>query len=608
MSWITVIWSMSASACLTLAGIHLLIWLKQRRAWGSLLFSLSAAATSLIAACELWMMRSETTAQFGTALRWLHLPVWVMILTLVGFVRLYLRAGRAWLAWTICTLRTVSLALDFILTPNLDYREITTLRQVHLFGDSISVARGVSNPWMLIGQTSLLFLAAFVVDATITLWRRGDRRQALTLGSSMSFFVTLGTGQSVLLFWDVVHMPTTLSLFFMGIVFAMGYELSREALRAGQLDSDLIESEQRMAMAAEATNLGIWSRDLASNEIWATDKWRELFGFTQSERLELDGLLQRLHPEDREAVRHAPAQALERGGRYEAEYRVLLPDGRSRWIASRAALERASGGKPVRMRGVSLDITERKLAEVEAQQQRLELAHLSRVTMLGELSGSMAHELNQPLTAILSNAQAAQRFLAHDPVDLDEVREILVDIVEQDNRAGEIIRRLRLFLKKGEVQQQPLDINEVVEEVLKLIRSDLVNQGVATHTALAPALPTVNGDRVQLQQVLLNLVMNACDAVNGNAPAERRVIVRTESSGGEGVRVSVSDLGAGIASSHLEQVFEPFFTTKVHGLGLGLSVCRTIITAHGGKLWAANNPDRGASFHFTLPVSRGAGP
>jgi len=245
----------------------------------------------------------------------------------------------------------------------------------------------------------------------------------------------------------------------------------------------------------------------------------------------------------------------------------------------------------------------REMAELErTQRQQTELAHLSRVTMLGELSGSMAHELNQPLTAILSNAQAAQRFLARDPVDLDEVRDILTDIVEQDNRAGEVIQRLRLLLKKGEVQRRSLDLNEVVREVLQLLRSDLVNQGVTTDTALAPALPVVNADRVQLEQILLNLVMNACDAMSGNAPGDRRVLVQTELTLGHTVTVSVSDSGAGIASGDLERVFEPFFTTKMQGLGLGLSVCRSIITAHGGKLWAAHNPDRGATFHFSLPV------
>ena len=369
----------------------------------------------------------------------------------------------------------------------------------------------------------------------------------------------------------------------------------------------LRESEERMTLAAEAANLGVWVRDLTRNTIWASDQWRALFGFSPAERLDLEMLLQRIHPDDRDAIRLAMARANDGDGQYEVEFRVVLPDGRMRWVVSRGQVEFNGGGKPVRVRGVSMDITTRKQAEADVSQQRAELAHLTRVTMLGELSGSMAHELNQPLTAILSNAQAAIRFLAHDNIDLNEVRDILKDIVEQDNRAGEVIRRLRLLLKKGEVQQQPLDLNDVVQEVLKLIRSDLVNHSVVAHTELATDLPPVKGDRVQLQQVLLNLVMNACDAMNGNSPADRQLVVRTELCADKNVRVSVADCGVGLAPDKLEQVFMPFYTTKPHGLGLGLSVCRTIITAHGGNLRAANGEARGAVFYFTIPSLEEAG-
>jgi PAS domain S-box-containing protein len=251
---------------------------------------------------------------------------------------------------------------------------------------------------------------------------------------------------------------------------------------------------------------------------------------------------------------------------------------------------------------IARDITARKKAEAEELEHRTELAHLSRVTMLGELSGSLAHELNQPLTAILSNAQAAQRFLAHDDVDLNEVRDILGDIVNQDKRAGEVIHRLRLLLKKSTAEHQPLDLNDVVSEVLKLVRNELLNHRVTGQMELAPELPAIVGDRVQLQQVVLNLVMNGCDAIAGGPAGDRKLIIRTEMNNGEGICVSVADRGVGLAPDNLEKVFEPFFSTKPHGMGLGLSVCRTIIDAHGGKLWAANNAERGTTFYFTIPV------
>jgi two-component system, LuxR family, sensor kinase FixL len=252
-----------------------------------------------------------------------------------------------------------------------------------------------------------------------------------------------------------------------------------------------------------------------------------------------------------------------------------------------------------------VDITERRNAEREQIRQRNELAHLSRVAMLGELSGSLAHELNQPLTAILSNAQAAQEFLAQNPADLQEVHGILQDIVDEDRRAREVIRRLRLLFRKGEVHYESLDLNELVLEVVKLMTSDLTNHGIAVRTDLARELPSVNGDRVQLQQVLINLIVNATDAMNDNGNAERRLCLRTALGESGEVELSVADAGCGIPDGEIERIFEPFHTTKENGMGLGLAVCRTIISAHAGKLWATNNPDRGACLHVTfapLPV------
>lgn len=220
--------------------------------------------------------------------------------------------------------------------------------------------------------------------------------------------------------------------------------------------------------------------------------------------------------------------------------------------------------------------------------------------MLGELSGSLAHELNQPLAAILSNAQAALRLLAEEPIDLGEVREIVRDIIADDKRASEIIRRLRLLLTKGEINQQPLDMNQVVLDVLKLVRADLQSHGVVVETDLQPDLPRVSGDNVQLQQVLLNLVMNASEAVLTPTSVERRITIRTRRTDDAMVRTSVIDRGCGILPDRIDAVFEPFFTTKPEGLGLGLAVCRTIIQAHEGSLSASNNADHGATFDLSL--------
>ena len=247
----------------------------------------------------------------------------------------------------------------------------------------------------------------------------------------------------------------------------------------------------------------------------------------------------------------------------------------------------------------------RRRSEMEGQRLRQDLAHVGRVSTMGELTASLAHELNQPLTAILSNAQAAQRLLVSDKADLAEIREILGDIVEDDKRAGEVIHRLRGFLKKSNTELAALDIGELVGQVARLVSSDAIIRNVAIRLDLAPGLPPVCGDRVQLLQVILNLLMNGLDAMRESGEVERTLVLRTESGGPAIVVVAVEDSGVGIDEADLDHVFHAFYTTKPDGLGMGLAIARSIVEAHGGHLEARNNPAGGATFSFTLPVIKG---
>ncbi len=243
----------------------------------------------------------------------------------------------------------------------------------------------------------------------------------------------------------------------------------------------------------------------------------------------------------------------------------------------------------------------RRRSETEGQRLRQDLAHVGRVSTIGELTASLAHELNQPLTAILSNAQAAERILDSDTADLAEIREILGDIVEDDKRAGEVIHRLRGFLKKGTLELSILDIGELVGQVARLVTSDAIIRNVTIRLELAPGLPPVGGDRVQLQQVVLNLLMNGLDAMRESGLGERTLVLRTSGAGSTGVVVAVEDSGVGIDVADLDHVFHAFYTTKPDGLGMGLAIARSIVEAHGGQLDARNNPQGGAIFSFTLP-------
>jgi C4-dicarboxylate-specific signal transduction histidine kinase len=251
--------------------------------------------------------------------------------------------------------------------------------------------------------------------------------------------------------------------------------------------------------------------------------------------------------------------------------------------------------------GIVIDISERKRSEREAAEQRNELAHLWRVSTLGQLSASIAHEINQPLATILNNAEAARKMLAREEVDVAELREICDDIVAENHRAASVIRRLRTLFKGGDMLLQPLDVNELILDTLVLVHTELLMRHVATATELASPLPAVEGMRVQLQQVLLNLFMNAADAMEGNAVAERKLAVATAMTD-TGVHICVSDCGPGIAEADLKRIFEPFWSSKPGGMGMGLAICRSIVTAHGGSLTASNGSERGAMFCVELPA------
>src|SRR5438034_386728 len=491
MSWITIVWSINVGACLTLATMYLAVWCRERESFVHLLFSCIAASAALIAAYELQLIRADTPEEYGAILRWRPLSTWVLVLSLVAFTRLYLRAGRSWMALSACGLQTLTVIVNFVFTPNLYYQEITAVRQLPWGGETASIPLGTPSPWSLLNQATLLLLLAFFVDATITVWRRGDRERALIVGGTTTFFGAIVAAQFALVILGVIEVPFFASFAYLGIVVALGYQLCNDAVRAADLASELKVGEERFRRVVEAAPSAMIMVNHEGQITLANLQAEKTFGYSREELLGRP--IEMLVPER--------LRSGHRGFRHD-----YLCDPQARPMgAGRELFGRRKDGSEVPVEiGLNpihtserlfvlasiIDISERKQAELEAARQRNELAHLSRVTTLSELSGSLAHELSLPLAAILSNAQAAQRFLARGDANLAEVREILNDIVSEDKRAGEVIRRLRLLLKKGEVQRHSLAINEVVQDVLRLMRSDLVNQRVTVDIELAQNLPT----------------------------------------------------------------------------------------------------------------------
>jgi two-component system sensor kinase FixL len=300
-----------------------------------------------------------------------------------------------------------------------------------------------------------------------------------------------------------------------------------------------------------------------------------------------------------------------RTGRWQGELVHTKRDGTEAIVASRWSLQHDGQGRPVAILETNNDITERKRAEEELRRQearlrdaQMELAHANRVTATGQLAASIAHEVSQPIAAALTNANAARRWLATEPPDLDEVRQALDRIARDGKRASDIIGRIRALVRKAPPRNDQLDVNEAMFEVIALTRSELRSNGTSLQTELADGLPLIRGDRIQLQQVMLNLILNAVEAMSGSSEAARELLIRTELDGSGGVLIAVQDSGPGLQPESLDRLFDAFYTTKPSGMGMGLSICRSIIESHGGRVWAAPNLPQGAAFHFTLPQRR----
>jgi PAS domain S-box-containing protein len=371
-----------------------------------------------------------------------------------------------------------------------------------------------------------------------------------------------------------------------------------------RVEEALRRSEAYLAEAQRLSHTGTTVL-VSAGAVYMSEESYRIWGIDPLDGLpSREDLLQRVHPDDRKRVHAETEAALSEKRDYRIEFRIVCPDGAIRHLeATGHPLRSADGG--VEILGTHVDVTDRKRAEEEhdrLRQLEADLAHVNRLSIMGELAASLAHEILHPIATARNNARAGMRYLEHSPPNLAEVRESLSCVVRDADRAKNIVDRMREHIKKAPPRKEPVDVNEAITEVIGMVQSAIAKSGVSVHTRLAERLISVQGDRVQLQQVVVNLILNAVEAMSTAENGARELSISTEPGEAGGIRVSVRDSGPGIAPEHLQRIFDPFYTTKPNGVGMGLSICRSIIDGHGGRLWAEVNAPRGTLFQFTLPA------
>lgn len=612
MNWITVIWSGSMGACLILALMHLLVWCRDCRSVPNLLFPVIALGIIGMGACELALMRTESPGTYLRIVHHGHVLFGLVVPASLLFIHFLFGTGRRWLLITAIGLRTAAVLANEVTGPNLHFLSIDTIVKVSFLGEAVSmVGEAVQNPWVRLGQLAALAQIAYVSDASLRLWRKGGRihrRRAIWIGGSTTLLFLVAMALVGLISSGAVHAPMLVSFPFFGMVLAISYEMSRELQRTANLAWELEASERRLALAGSAGRLAFWEWNLKTDSIWLSEDGWEVFGMDRREKLRFAEFMEHVHEADRSRLQDSVRVAADAAGTFSAEFRIVDTTGKERWLTGSGRIETNESGEPLLFRGVSIDVTEKKKAEAHAALQRSELTLLSRVSTLGALSGSLAHELNQPLTAILGNAQAGRRRLGSPEPDLTEMGEILDDIIGDTKRAGSIVHGMRaMFTREAAAELEPVDLNAAIRGSLALINSEIgARHGVVEFTP-SPAAPSVMARIVEVQQVVINLVINGLDAsAEDHRPGESpQVRLRIEGPDDGSALIEVRDNGPGIRDELHDRLFEPFFSTKSDrgGLGLGLSISRGIIERFGGTLEAMpREPGIGAVFRVRLPA------
>jgi two-component system sensor kinase FixL len=539
-----------SAICLTLGLISLRFWMSERKRWDFFALASVCGFAAVHSWIEVAMLTSASPVEYGELMRWVQIPAGASIITIAWFLVVHLRTGRLWLFWMLLGSRILSMVLNFVFSPNLIFRELTAIRRVTILGETLSFPVGIPNPWAIVNQIGFACFIVLSVDATVAVWRSGERRKALTVGIPVVLFSVMMMAMTLNVALKFIQIPMIVSPTILIIIGAMIFELNYDMHRSARLaedlkqrEAELDESAQQLSLSADAAEVGIWTKSFDDKEFWASDKWFELFGLEPSGTLTFDKFFQRVHPDDIDMVETAIIQARDGGVRYEVEYRVIMPTGELRWISSLGKFEFVDG-EPSHLRGASVDITKRKLAETAAHE-------LGRKLMGAQEKerARLARELHDDLSQSLALLSIKLEVLARKPGDAGSVKKQVRALTSQIQRLSSDVHRISHELHPAKLEQLGL------EAALRgFCREIATAHGIRVEFD-APDVPRSLPNDISLclyrvaQESLQNVVKHS-----GASFANVRINV----DGGE-VRLAVSDNGCSRANKH----------GRTHPLGAG---------------------------------------
>jgi signal transduction histidine kinase len=573
-----------SAICLTLGLISLRFWMSERKRWDFFALASVCGFAAVHSWIEVAMLTSASPVEYGELMRWVQIPAGASIITIAWFLVVHLRTGRLWLFWMLLGSRILSMVLNFVFSPNLIFRELTAIRRVTILGETLSFPVGIPNPWAIVNQIGFACFIVLSVDATVAVWRSGERRKALTVGIPVVLFSVMMMAMTLNVALKFIQIPMIVSPTILIIIGAMIFELNYDMHRSARLaedlkqrEAELDESAQQLSLSADAAEVGIWTKSFDDKEFWASDKWFELFGLEPSGTLTFDKFFQRVHPDDIDMVETAIIQARDGGVRYEVEYRVIMPTGELRWISSLGKFEFVDG-EPSHLRGASVDITKRKLAETAAHE-------LGRKLMGAQEKerARLARELHDDLSQSLALLSIKLEVLARKPGDAGSVKKQVRALTSQIQRLSSDVHRISHELHPAKLEQLGL------EAALRgFCREIATAHGIRVEFD-APDVPRSLPNDISLclyrvaQESLQNVVKHS-----GASFANVRINV----DGGE-VRLAVSDNGCGFDAEAVK--------TKE---ALGLVSMDERIRSVQGAFKLESTPGAGTKIEVQIPINK----